>query len=288
VVGLAIVLFLVFRAERVDVVSREPGLDDAPGAFSVVALGQVGVGQGGQWHLAPNLADAIVLFYFRPETGVVNLVSLPRDLYGNLGEDRIKINRVLLDKKLPEFLKVLPDITGIKTERYMIFDLNLVKGIVDSLGGVDVNLPTAVHDPVGDFSLNSGSNHLGGESAVWLIRNRYAPTGDFFREQNQHLVVEAVLTKFSQLSALEKTSFIFRVLPHLSSDMSNFSLNEVASNFRDAEVTGFNSIVLDFSTGLWQSSSILTEDGESAYVLIPKEGINEYRAIREYIEQHLE
>ena len=177
--------------------------------------------------------------------------------------------------------------TGIETNKYVIFDLDLVEGVVDGLGGINVDLPTAIYDPVGSFNLSAGVNHLDGEESVWLIRNRYAPQGDFFREKNQHLVLEAIFARFDQLTTLRKTSFIFRMLPRLSKSVSNFSLGETISNLRDVEEVSFNSIVLDFDTELWQSSRIPDPAGEDAYVLIPKEGINEYGAVRSYIEERL-
>lgn len=285
--GLAFLSYAMLSGEKIEVVSKEIEINDADSPLSILTLGQVGSGQGGQWHFAPDLADAIVLLYFRPETGVVNLISLPRDLYGDLGGERIRINRVITNNKLPELLAALVEITGIETTKYVVFDLSLVKEVIDNLGGIEVNLPTSIYDPIGSFNLSAGDNHLNGEEAVWLIRNRYAPQGDFFREHNQHLVLEAIFTRFDQLNSLEKTSFLFRVLPRLSQSISNFSLGELIPSLSDTGGVSFNSIVLDFDTGLWQNSTITGTDGEEAYILIPKEGINQYAAVRLYIESRL-
>jgi len=286
-VGLAFISYEALKEEKVGIISKGEEINNTNESFSVLALGQVGVGQGGQWHFAPDLADSIVLIYFRPETKVINLISLPRDLYGDFGDERIKINRITTNDKIPEFVEELSEITGIETDKYVIFDLNLVEEVIDGLGGINVDLPADVYDPVGSFSLSAGANYLNGEEAAWLIRNRYAPQGDFFREKNQHLVIEAIFVRFNQLNALEKTSFIFRMLPNLTRSVSNFSLGESISNLRDVGEISFNSIVLDFDTKLWQSSKIPNPTGEDAYVLIPEEGINEYGAVRSYIETRL-
>ena len=286
--GLVLLSYVFLSNEKVAVISKEINTSSNNEPLSILALGQVGIGQGGQWHFAPDLADAIVLLYFRPETKVVNLISLPRDLYGDFGDERIRINRVITNDKLPEFLGALSEITGIATDKYVIFDLNVVQEVINNLGGIDINLPVPVYDPVGSFGLEAGDNHLSGEEAVWLIRNRYAPQGDFFRERNQHLVLGAIFARFDQLSALEKTSFIFRVLPYLSQSASNFSLGESIASLRDVKGISFNSIVLDFDTGLWQNSTVTSTDGEEAYILIPKEGINQYETVRSYIATRLQ
>jgi LCP family protein required for cell wall assembly len=285
--GIAFVVGGGLEEERMSIAAEKNETTDVDKPFSVVALGQVGVGHGGRWHFAPELTDTIMLIYLHPATSIVNIISLPRDLYGSFGAEKMKINRAALEGKTLEVLNVLSQMTGIEVGRYVIFDLGLVKSVIDDLGGIDIILPVAVHDPVGSFSLDAGANHLDGETAAWLIRNRYAPQGDFFREKNQHVVLEAIFTRFNQLTSLEKTSFVFRTLPDLSKSISNFSLGETISDLEGVKIAGFNSVVLDFDTKLWQSSSVPSANGEAAYVLIPEAGVDDYTAIRAYVQEHL-
>ncbi|PIR98288.1 MAG: hypothetical protein COT89_00140 [Candidatus Colwellbacteria bacterium CG10_big_fil_rev_8_21_14_0_10_42_22] len=279
--------YAILKGEKIDTIWKNGTSENLKEPFSVLVMGQVGKGQGGQWHFAPDLADTIVLIQFNPETEMINLISLPRDLYGDFGDYRFKINRVISDSRIDEVMLTLPAISGIETKNYVILDLSVVKEIVDGLGGIQIELAEPIYDPVGSFYLKAGTNHLNGEDVVWLIRNRYAPQGDFFREKNQHLVLEAIFNKFNELTSLKKTSFIFRMLPQISKSTSNFSLGQTISNFRDVKNIGFNSIVLDFDTKLWQSMRIPNPSGEDAYVLVPKDGINQYKPVKEYIQEHL-
>ncbi len=254
---------------------------------AVLVLGQVGKGQGGRWHYSPDLTDAIVLAYYKAETDTINLISLPRDLYVELDGRRLRLNQAYSEKKVDELLALMPEITGVEVERYVVFDLDLVEQAIDSLGGIDVDLPKKVVDPVSGFTLQAGLQRLDGGDAVWLIRNRFAPEGDFFREKNQHLVVEAAFRKFETLSAIRKTVVAFRLLPKVSESEANFDLNDLFYEFRNSQEANFNSIVLDFGTGLLVSSSIETPTGQSAYILVPKEGVNQYAQIREFIQSHI-
>ncbi|MFH1694483.1 MAG: LCP family protein [Patescibacteria group bacterium] len=280
--------YTLTKGERISTILKDMGNNSSEEPLSVLVLGQVGLGQGGQWHFAPDLVDTIILLHFNPETGVVNLISLPRDLYGDFGESRIKINKVVSSHKTEGLLKILPEITGIEVDKYVVLNLELVKEVVDGLGGIKIDLAEPVYDPVGSFSLDTGTNYLNGEDTAWLIRNRYAPEGDFFREKNQHLVLGAIFTKFDSLSSFKKTSFLFRMLPQISKSTSNFRLGETISDFREIDKIQFNSIVLDFNTELWQSTSLPSLVGEGEYVLIPKAGINEYEKVKEYIQEHLQ
>jgi LCP family protein required for cell wall assembly len=283
--GLAFVAQSWLGRDRVSVFSLG-GDSDMSSNLAVLVLGQVGVGQGGQWHAAPGLADAVVLVYYCPESNVANLISLPRDLYIELDGEYLKLNRVITDGKIDALLRKLLLVVGIRVDKYLVLDLELVEGIVDGLGGIEVDLPAPVADPVGSFYLQAGHQELDGEEAVWLIRNRFAPEGDFFRERNQHLVIEAIFDKFKSLSPLGKTTFAFELLPLLAGSDANFSVGELAARFRNIDELQFNSVVLSFDTELLVSQRVDTVTGE-AYVLIPKEGMGEYREIRHFVLNNL-
>ena len=287
--------------------------------ISLLILGRVAEGQGGQWHAAPNLTDAIVIAQYEPEKDVINLVSLPRDLYGEFGGETFKINEMYSRKKIEEFMEKLPEITGIEVENYLVVDVEITKTTVDKLGGIDVELTNTITDPVTGYKLEAGAHHLTGDDVVWVMRNRFAPEGDFFREKNQHNIIAAIFARFSAMSRTEKTAFMLSMAPYVKNTETNFSIGELAPRLSAVGKLSFNSVTLDFSTGLLVSSYIpvgsqtvgmtisdatgtpqlssLQQDsgqagqapatGSRAYVLIPKDGINNYETIRKFIEEKL-
>lgn len=281
--GMAFTAQIFLGEERVSVINKEGGIVGEEEDLSILLLGQVGPGQGGRWHAAPNLTDAIVLLHYDQSNSMANLISLPRDLYGKFGEEYFKLNRLYEEGKAAELLAGVRAITGIAVDKYIVIDLAIVSEAIDQLGGIDIDLPSAVVDSVSGFTLDAGPQRLSGEDAIWLIRNRFAPEGDFFREKNQHLVIEAVFKKFNSLSSWRKTAFMFSLLPEINKSASNFSIGDVIYKISKVESAQFNSIILDFATQLLVSSKITTFDGQEAYVLIPSEGINEYGKIREFI-----
>ena len=285
--GIAFVAKGFLGSERVSVVNKEGEFNNQTENLSILVLGQVGPGQGGRWHAAPNLTDAIVLLHYQQSNNTANLISLPRDLYGKFGEEYFRLNRLHEERKTNELLEGVKTITGIKVDKYVVIDLGIVSKAIDSLGGIDIDLPSAVTDSVSGFTLKAGPQRLSGEDAIWLIRNRFAPEGDFFREKNQHLVIEAAFSKFNSLSKWRKTAVIFSLLPEINKSESNFSIGDVFYKLGKIEDIQFNSIVLDFSTKLLVSSKVETVTGEGAYVLIPSEGINEYGKIKEFIDQEI-
>jgi len=83
---------------------KDKDIENPEEEVSILILGRVAEGQGGQWHAAPNLTDAIVVLQYVPDKNTVNLVSLPRDLYGEFGGNSFKINEIYSRKKINEFI----------------------------------------------------------------------------------------------------------------------------------------------------------------------------------------
>ena len=291
--GLVLIAGLVFATQgflkerRTITISNDSNeITNSLGEINILILGKVGAGQGGQWHAAPDLVDTILLVNFKPEEKIANLISLPRDLYGDFGDAPIRLNRIVHNDRVSDLLSLMPEIAGVEVNKYVVIDLDTLSAIVDGLGGIDIDLQEPVTDSVGGFTLQAGEQRLGGDEAVWLIRNRFAPEGDFFREKNQHLVVTAMFDKFNSLSSIGKTAFAFRMLPYISKSETNFDAGILLAQLKSLKDIRFNSIVLDFGTKLLDSSTIAVEGGD-AYILVPKEGINKYTRIKEFIQKSI-
>lgn len=295
VVGFILLLLLLSGAifftihsgdERVALWDK-PLEEKVEGEVTILALGRIAEGQGGTWHAAPNLTDAIVVIDYRPDSGVINLVSLPRDLYGEFGGEVFKVNEVYERGKIEAFMEKLPEIIGIPVKNFLIVDADIIKATVDGLGGIDIDTDEPVTDSVSGYTLEPGSHHLNGEDIIWLMRNRQSPEGDFFREKNQHAVIEAIFNKINSLSTQERTSFLLKTIPYAQNTEKNFAFGELVPRFEDVSGAKFNSITLNFSTGLLESSYVPVNASTSEYVLLPNAGINNYSAIREFVEERI-
>lgn len=253
--------------------------------ISFLLLGQTGRAIG--WSNAPDLADSIIVVDYRPQIGVVNLVSLPRDLFVTLGSDSFKLNEVLHRGKLPELMEVLPQMTGIKTDKYVVVNIDTLKTVVDELGGIDLTLPEKAVDAVSGYTIPAGDNHINGDQAIWLSRNRYSPEGDFFREKNQQEMMRAILKKFKGLSTMEKTAFLFKMTPELGKLDTNIDFKELLPTMRKFGGVRLNNIVIDFKTGILQSSQV-PYGADIAYVLLPRLGQGNYDEMRAHIESKIE
>lgn len=277
--------FLLSYQKRISVLLNDKNEFNGGSNITFVIFGKTGKVVG--WNFSPDLADSILVVDYRPDIGATNLVSLPRDLYVNLGNESFKLNEVVRRKKTEEFLSKLPEMTGLQTSKYIVLNIDILKKIVDDLGGIDINLKSSAVDWVSGYTIKEGQNHLNGDQTVWLVRNRFSHEGDFYREKNQHEVVKALSEKFRNLNIIQKTTFLFKITPEIAKLDTNINLQEVMPLIEKFNSLRFNDVVLDFKTGLLESSTT-TIGTSSAYILVPKNGVDKYGDIKSFISSRLE
>lgn len=171
------------------------------------------VGYGGEGHAGSFLADSIMVASFNPKLGATTMISVPRDLYvyetgrGIMG----RINEVFsvwvgrqrnyaTGAKL--LSSMLEQIMGLNIWYYALIDFNGFQELIDTLGGVTVDVPSSFSDstyPTKDngymtVSFTSGIQNMNGEKALQYARSRHS-TSDFSRSLRQQIIVEAIINK---------------------------------------------------------------------------------------------
>ena len=168
------------------------------------------IGIGGKAHIGggKDLADALMLASFRPSTGEVALLSIPRDLYvpiGRYGTHRINEahrigNQTAYAGRGPKLtMDTVSGIFGVPIHGFIRIDFAGFEKIIDQIGGVDVYVERSFHDFLFDDGFEKGWQHLNGDRALRYARYRYVNDAEegttFGRERRQQQVVNAVREK---------------------------------------------------------------------------------------------
>lgn len=123
---------------------------------------------------------------------------------------------------------------GIKIDGYIVTDFEMFKAMVDSIGGVEIDVTEKEAKEVtkhkkryGNVQLEAGTHTLTGEQALAYSRIRKIDT-DFMRAQRQRTVIHAILSKAKknpfQLYALANNS-----APYLETNLSKGQLMRLAA-----------------------------------------------------------
>ena len=73
---------------------------------------------------------------------------------------------------------------------------------VNAVGGVTMCLPSAMNDPNAGLNLKAGCQTLNGTQALAFTRTRQFPLGDLQREQDQRILLRALLSKMTSTGTL--------------------------------------------------------------------------------------
>lgn len=139
-------------------------------------------------------SDTIMLVSFDPSKSSINLLSIPRDLWVPIpgyGENRINTAHFFAEAQLkgsgPQALMdVLRLSFGFRSDYYLRIKFENFREIVDSMGGIDIELK----EPVAGYP--AGRHHLNGRKALAFARNRTG-SDDFFRMERGQFLLRAAL-----------------------------------------------------------------------------------------------
>jgi len=273
---------------------------EGDGRINVLVLGI-----GGPGHDGPNLSDTIMVISIDPKTKNTAMLSVPRDLWvkipavGRYSTHYAKINEANSDGGPIEAEKVVSSVIGVPIHYYVVVDFSGFKQAIDSVGGVDINVPTTLNDPLypcddgtkyaGKYCpiyFKAGMQHMTGAQALKYSRSRET-TSDFDRAARQQMVIAALKAKAMQLSTLTNpvklTGLIDSVGDHVKTDMQPNEITKMASIVKDIDTSKVTNKVLD-TTGT--DSLLLDGTGKipgAGSIELPRAGNFDYSDIQDFV-----
>jgi LCP family protein required for cell wall assembly len=166
-------------------------------------------------------SDTNILVTVRPLRPYIGALSIPRDLWvtiPSVGENRINTAHYFAEAENPgsgpdAALETINQNFGLSVNHYVRLKFDGIVGIVDALGGLDVEL----ENPMG--GLPAGQHKLSGEQALVFVRDRQG-TDDFFRMlQGQFFMVELIEQLLQPSSWLRMPAFIAAVSESLDTSI---------------------------------------------------------------------
>ncbi len=143
--------------------------------------------------------DTIILATVVPLKPHLGMLSIPRDLWvqvPGVGEQRINTAYFFSEANQPgsggeAALVTIRENFGVPVRYYVIIHMQGLIPVIDSLGGVDIYLGTAMG------GLPAGTHHLDGYGALAFVRNR-SVGDDFGRMRGTQILISAVLKRALQ------------------------------------------------------------------------------------------
>jgi len=172
-------------------------------------------------------SDTMILISADTKSKHVSIISIPRDTRVDL--PGIGLTKITHANAMGELnggvhagtlaaVQAASDLLGVTINDYMKLNFVGFQKIVDAVGGIDVTLPKAVGD------IKAGNQHLNGDMALQLARNRYdLPDGDFGRQRDQFYLLSAMGNKMLSIENIPKLP---QILTIIHTDLMDTNLND--------------------------------------------------------------
>jgi LCP family protein required for cell wall assembly len=141
------------------------------------------------------LADSIHLVGINPRRGAASILGFPRDSYVPIpGVGTQKINNALFAGGPELVVQTVEELVGVDIDHYFLTSFSGLKHMVNSVGGIEVEIPYPMSDASSGAVFEAGPQELDGKQALAFARNRKStPNGDFSRSENQGLLMLGAL-----------------------------------------------------------------------------------------------
>jgi len=292
-------------------VAPEP-VNSNEGIYNVLLLGY-----GGSGHSGGGLTDSIIVLHIDTNTKKYLLVSIPRDLWINGNR---KINAAASVNGYQSTSAAVHSVTGLSIDNYVAVNFSNYSKMIDNLGGVEVNVPTAftdsfypvpglenetcgiTEDQINAFkakysgfelekqftcryetiSYKVGPAKLDGTSALKFVRSRHADS-DFARSARQFAILAGIKNKLIGLKSLNKLDSTIGTLSEMvKTDLTLGKIKTLIEMF--GETSAYTGTEIHLTT-----ENLLNEgkSKEGAYILYPKAGNLNFTDIKNYISGHI-
>jgi LCP family protein required for cell wall assembly len=223
------------------------------------------MGTDKRWNEHYARTDTMILVTIDPATGKAGMISIPRDLWVTIpgyGEQRINTAHYLGDNDGypgggPALaMKTVQYNLGVPVHFYVRVDFEGFRHIVDTLGGVNIDIPQTINDPkypdenygYDPFYLQAGPQHLDGDMALKYARTRATAGADFDRARRQQQVLFAIREKALAIGAVPKIPELWATMADtVQTDLQLVDILELAKLSDEVRGDEIQSVVIDYT-----------------------------------------
>ncbi len=182
-------------------------------------------------------SDTNILVSVNRDTREITMTSIMRDSYVAIpGHGNNRINAAYAYGGSSLLVETVEKNLQVSVDHYAAVNFYSFMDIIDMIDGVDIEVSDAEAEVMNRYirELNrlegcgeetdrldaGGMLHLNGKQALAYTRVRYVGNADFERTQRQRTVLEKTFEKAKEMNLLELSRLLERLLPEISTDMS--------------------------------------------------------------------
>ena len=177
-------------------------------------------------------SDSMILLSLDARHKKIKLTSLMRDIWVTIpgyGQDRLNASYAFGGPQLT--IETIARNFGILIDRYAVVDFEGFLNIIDTLGGVDLELTADECAYINKYSQDkhtlrgSGLKHLTGLQALHYSRDRNSIGSDYDRTSRQRNLLKSLVNQMKSANLAQVTEILTQIGPLVT---TNFKANEIS------------------------------------------------------------
>lgn len=207
-------------------------------------------------------SDSMMLISIDKAHNCVKMVSFLRDTWVHIPciDKKQRLNAACQYDGYNGVVDTIEYNFGIDIDGYVVADFEMFKVLVDSIGGVEVEVSekeakevTSHKGRYGNVKLDAGKYKLTGEQALAYCRIRKIDT-DFMRAYRQRTVMQAILKSVKSANPIKLVSMASKAAPYIETNLSKTKI--ISSGLKALPCIGDMAEVRVPFDGTWQYATI--------------------------------
>ena len=185
-------------------------------------------------------SDSIIVVHLNKTQNHIGALSIPRDTRVSIpGIGRTRINHAFSHGGIDLLKESVSQFLGVPINYYLKIDLSGVETIVNSLGGLEIDVKKSLNyvDYAGDLYIDipKGKQLLKGKKVMEYLRFRHDEEGDIGRIRRQQIFLDHLVKKILSFDGVLKLPEIIKTTKSIvSTDLSFVQLLSLTRDFKDA------------------------------------------------------
>lgn len=232
--------------------------------------------------------DTIILVRVDPLVNKVSMVSIPRDTRILIeGQGYQKFNAAYTYGGPSGTIAAVKELCGVDIDHYAEINFEGLVGLIDAIGGIDVEVDEEIDDEDAGGHIDAGKQHLDGEHALIFARSRAYVDGDYTRQANQRKVIMAIINRALTAPATELTGLIEASTEFLKTDKGIdfdfiYDLADQIRHNNDYEITIYSATIPSSTATIDKVSWVIADTaGVKAMMKLFKKGKDVSKGVSE-------
>lgn len=214
-------------------------------------------------------SDAVFILSVDPLEQIINLIPIPASSLVSLNGTKTALANIYRAGGIQILIDKVTEIVPVPIDYYAAMDFQAFRHIVDSVGGVDIDVPFDMnyYDSKVNYKINlqKGHQHLDGKKAEMFIR--YVPGNNeqnLTRETNQKTFFKEFITQKLDSDIIRKFPDVFpKTLPYITSDITISDAGRFLNILKSLQSCEINHISLSGVYKIMDNTRYFVPDYES-------------------------